>query len=981
MNWKKSKLNDDAFSSSSEWNLEHSAKFCRLNSNDGKANWSAKKNDENQWIQVDLGKSELINKVAVQGRFNYAQWVTKYNLLISSDLKNWTKFEKIEGSIDQETVSIYQLPQPVKGQFVRFVPLEWNGHISMRIDVATISSDLHWLGDKIKDSSFSSSSDFNLDHAAKFGRLNLTIGKANWSAKKNDEKQWLQVDIGKVETVVAVAVQGRYNSDQWVTKYDLHISSDLENWTKIENITGCNERDAVNQYFFDQNISGRYVRLLPKEWHKHISMRVDIAILEIPNVISKNQKTEKVKNITEEIKVNKTQSKEDLLKIKEEELAKKEHELNLKLAKIAAQEEEERQKNHIIQEAQKRKDEELKQLEDKKRKDAELLAEIERKRKEDILKSVLIPYQSKEGEKLWGYVDIKMNWVIKPKYKYAGPFFDNGVAFVYLSSSSDIMINKLGEEVLNGFKRIDQNDTNNYYIEKSRKEIFNQLKSKERFYFEHSYRGLIPVKVTNEKQSFIDLENKTFYKSNFNNVSTIGYGFFETAGDKKQLLYLNGKVLIDSYSYCSNLRDNNFSIVFEKNTNSRYFRFIEKTESLEEFKLDFTLKQGESVRIVFKGYFEVENYNLGFVKYFKDGKQISEFKKYTKLFCIDTLGNHIVKDFGSYDEIGEKYFWLDEAYSQIVSLKNNQTIYSQGKPKGYADNYNTLTSLFIKKNDNDELLFIDWLTGDSKELKVNEDYEVIRDLDFYFGLQKTYGDYSDYLIDQSGNIVLDNFKKKGYYSQIKTAKVPNWFFIIQSGQEFLVDNNGFCHNKGKNIEELFLIKQNSFSENDIEPLIKIAKEGKIIEDQVLVKVKNLNHLKYLQLFYLNSKNNRDGGENIAARSILLYLGITIQTIKFAVKIKSDIISEFNSKRIIKKGTLVEFKAYHYSKEKSKLKKGETITYLEYTWLQKGGRFDSDDSILGTYYDGGDNRFWEKVGFYSHRKGASCITKPEILEII
>ena len=122
------------------------------------------------------------------------------------------------------------------------------------------------------------------------------------------------------------------------------------------------------------------------------------------------------------------------------------------------------------------------------------------------------------------------------------------------------------------------------------------------------------------------------------------------------------------------MRDNNFKIVFEKNTNYRYFRFIEKTESLEEFKLDFTLKQGESVTRVFKGYFEVEYYTYfyevrdkTFVKYFKDGKQISEFEKYTKLFCIDTLGNHIVKDFGSYDEIGEKYFWK-RFFQQLLFL-------------------------------------------------------------------------------------------------------------------------------------------------------------------------------------------------------------------------------------------------------------------------------------------------------------------------
>ena len=696
----------------------------------------------------------------------------------------------------------------------------------------------------------------------------------------------------------------------------------------------------------------------------------------------------KSENSSQKTKEPEKQNKEELLKIKELELVQKEKELELKMAKIDSILALKKQQQIQIEEEYKRKIEESKKIEDKKRKDAELVTEIERKRKEDILKSVLIPYQSKEGEKLWGYVDIKMNWVIKPKYIAVGPFFDCGVAFVGIKRKNTILINKLGEELLTDFEVESWMDY--YFVEKSRKEIFNQLKSKERFYFEFSYHGLIPVKVQNEKQSFIDLENKTFCKSNFNHIryANFGYGFFETEGDKKQLLNLNGKVLFDSYSWCSYLGDNNFSIVFEKNTNSRYFRFIEKTESLEEFKLDFTLKQGESVTRVFKGYFEVkfdtyfyEIKDKTFVKYFKDGKQISEFEKYTKLFCIDTLGNHIVKDYGSYDEIGEKYFWLDEAYSQIVSLKNNQTIYSQGKPKGYADNYNTLTSLFIKKNDNDELLFIDWLTGDSKELKVNEDYDDIRQLDFYFGLQKGNGDYYDYLIDQFGNIVLDNFKKKGYYSQIKTAKVPNWFFIIQSGQEFLVDNNGFCHNKGKNIEELFLNKQNSFSAKDIEPLIKLALERKIIEEQVLDKVKTLDYLKYLQINYLNCKNKEEG-EHFAARIILSHLGVNIQKIKFAVKIKSEYTTtNYLDNKIIKKGTVIQFKAYHYSKDKTKLTKSDALRYLEYTWLLKGGWINSGDSILGYYIDSGDTRFWQNsIGVGNHKRGSHLITKPEILEI-
>ena len=53
----------------------------------GKAgSWSARKNDVNQWLQVDLGNEfTRVTGVASQGRNSYNQWVTKYKLEYSSD--------------------------------------------------------------------------------------------------------------------------------------------------------------------------------------------------------------------------------------------------------------------------------------------------------------------------------------------------------------------------------------------------------------------------------------------------------------------------------------------------------------------------------------------------------------------------------------------------------------------------------------------------------------------------------------------------------------------------------------------------------------------------------------------------------------------------------------------------------------------------------------------------------------------------------
>lgn len=52
--------------------------------------WSAKTNDKGQWIQVNLGKSLEVTKIGLQGRQDYAQWLTEYRVSYSLDGQHFT---------------------------------------------------------------------------------------------------------------------------------------------------------------------------------------------------------------------------------------------------------------------------------------------------------------------------------------------------------------------------------------------------------------------------------------------------------------------------------------------------------------------------------------------------------------------------------------------------------------------------------------------------------------------------------------------------------------------------------------------------------------------------------------------------------------------------------------------------------------------------------------------------------------------------
>ena len=87
---------------------------------------------------------------------------------------------------------------------------------------------------RISDDQISASSVRGPNHKANRGRLYYTAvgGKREaWSAKKNDENPWLQIDLGGLyATVTAVATQGRHDEDEWVTEYMLQYSNETSNF-------------------------------------------------------------------------------------------------------------------------------------------------------------------------------------------------------------------------------------------------------------------------------------------------------------------------------------------------------------------------------------------------------------------------------------------------------------------------------------------------------------------------------------------------------------------------------------------------------------------------------------------------------------------------------------------------------------------------------------------------------------------------------
>ena len=87
---------NEAVNASSVWAPEYEPWQARLNNNQrsgSSGSWSSGSNAIGQYLQIDLGKERVVNKIATQGRPSFDQWVISYKLMFSSDGANWNEYE------------------------------------------------------------------------------------------------------------------------------------------------------------------------------------------------------------------------------------------------------------------------------------------------------------------------------------------------------------------------------------------------------------------------------------------------------------------------------------------------------------------------------------------------------------------------------------------------------------------------------------------------------------------------------------------------------------------------------------------------------------------------------------------------------------------------------------------------------------------------------------------------------------------------
>ncbi|XP_071801373.1 uncharacterized protein [Asterias amurensis] len=157
--------------------------------------------------------------------------------------------------------------------------------------IATTTSNNCGLGMEsgaIADSQITANNVSNNDYTNYGPTLARFNGESSWCGKKTTAR-WIQVDMGRMEDLYAIIVQGRNGGNGYVAHFYLSYSDDGVTWTDI-----VNEDDGRNKYHFSNGsdkkdvrvsvesapsvgmIRCRYIRIRPSGWVYDVCMRFEL---------------------------------------------------------------------------------------------------------------------------------------------------------------------------------------------------------------------------------------------------------------------------------------------------------------------------------------------------------------------------------------------------------------------------------------------------------------------------------------------------------------------------------------------------------------------------------------------------------------------------------------------------------------------------------------------------------------------------------
>ncbi|XP_067026815.1 uncharacterized protein [Acropora muricata] len=276
---------DQRFSASSSLSSSCASKG-RLN---GASAWIPNSNNNNNdYLQIDLGSVYVVCAVATQGNPSANDWTETYKIKTSLDNVNWQWYQEnntvkiFTGNSHKKEIVKNDLYNPLAVKFIRFYPVTFNTSKALRVEVfGSKQGCFSSLGNEngVTSPQFSVTASTELDgsHMAKDSSL---YGSSSWCSNGDaSSPQYLQFNFRTVVTVSGIATQRDAVGDKWVTEYAVSYGYDEQSWLDYagrQHLIGNSDKSSVVVRVFSSPFAAQFVRILPKNHNKAQCMRVDL---------------------------------------------------------------------------------------------------------------------------------------------------------------------------------------------------------------------------------------------------------------------------------------------------------------------------------------------------------------------------------------------------------------------------------------------------------------------------------------------------------------------------------------------------------------------------------------------------------------------------------------------------------------------------------------------------------------------------------
>ncbi|XP_074611775.1 uncharacterized protein LOC141866211 isoform X2 [Acropora palmata] len=245
-------------------------------------------NNNNDYLQIDLGSVYVVCAVATQGNPSANDWTKTYKIETSLDNVNWQWYQEnnaakiFTGNSQRQEIVKNDLYNPLAVKFIRFYPVNFTRNKALRVEVfGSKQGCLSSVGNEkgVPSQLFSVTASSQLDGGHRPDDSFL-YGTSSWCSNPTaSSPQYLQFDFRKVVTVSGIATQGDAVDNKWVTEYAVIYGYDEQSWLDYDGgqyLPGNSDKSSVVVRVFSSPFAAKFVRILPKIYHIAQCMRVDL---------------------------------------------------------------------------------------------------------------------------------------------------------------------------------------------------------------------------------------------------------------------------------------------------------------------------------------------------------------------------------------------------------------------------------------------------------------------------------------------------------------------------------------------------------------------------------------------------------------------------------------------------------------------------------------------------------------------------------